>query len=419
MRQYDIIIIGAGPAGLSAAIAASKSGARILLIDRNEKIGKKILVTGNGKCNLTNNIQESHCYRTDNPDKMKTVFEKFSYEKTQEFFGELGIIVRNKNGYIYPYNEQAASVREAFELLVNEIKNIEIMLESRVKDIELSRKGYLVISDRGKYVSDQLIITTGGYAGPKIGCDGSGYVFAGRLGHEIVKPLPALTPLKSGAPFLKKVSGVRNQAKITLLVDGNPMKIEKGELQWTDYGISGVAIFQLSRYAIVALEQGQKVSLSLDFAPEYDKNELSDMIDTYSRIHPDRKVGDLLKGFMPAKLIPVLVREARIPEDACGREVKEKELESICSAIKEFSLRINGYMGYEKAQVTRGGISLSQVTDDLESIFHPGLYFAGEVLDVDGTCGGYNLQWAFSSGNVAGNAAGRRRKNQRGNKKYD
>ncbi len=418
MKQYDIIIVGAGPAGLSAAIAASKSDVRILLIDRGEKVGKKILVTGNGKCNLTNEVQEEACYRSDNPEKIPAVFRGFSCQDTYDFFRELGIITRSKNGYIYPYNEQAASVRDAFELLIHERKNIDILLETSVKDIDLTRKGYLIMTDHGKYGADQVIMATGGYAGPKIGCDGSGFKFAGRFGHEIVKPLPALTPLKSGAPFLKKVSGVRNQAMITLQIDGKPVKSEKGELQWTDYGISGVAVFQLSRFAIVALEEGKSVSLSLDLAPEFDENKLADMLSTYKKMYPDRKVGELLRGLLPAKLIPVVLREGKISEDTQGKNMKEKEVESICCSIKAFSLRIKGYMGYEKAQVTRGGVALSQVSDELESIYHEGLYFAGEVLDMDGICGGYNLQWAFSSGNVAGNAAARKKMNQKGNKKH-
>lgn len=413
MKQYDIIIIGAGPAGMSAAYAAAKENLRILLLEKADKIGKKILVTGNGRCNLTNEVQKADCYRSDYGERVQTVLSSFSYEDTQDFFRHLGILTRNKNGYIYPYNEQAASVREAFEVKLSREEKITIQTGCQVQGIDFSKRGYLVYTDEDSYGAKALIVATGGYAGPSIGCDGSGFRFARGMGHEIVKPFPALTPLKSAAPFLKKVSGVRNQARIHLLIDGVEERVEEGELQWTDYGISGVAIFQLSRYAILALEKGRKVALSLDFIPDWQEETLFELMTSFQENCFYKNMKEMLSGFLPAKLVPVVLREARMEEKIMLAEVNHKEMEILCHTMKHFLLRINGYVGYEKAQVTRGGVSLMELTDQMESIYQPGLYFAGEVTDVDGTCGGYNLQWAFSSGNIAGQAAANKVKSQK------
>ncbi|HIX72718.1 MAG TPA: NAD(P)/FAD-dependent oxidoreductase, partial [Candidatus Anaerobutyricum stercoripullorum] len=180
---------------------------------------------------------------------------------------------------------------------------------------------------------------------------------------------------------------------------------EQGELQWTDYGVSGVAVFQLSRFAILALEEGKRVRLSLDFLPEKAEEETVELLRELSHCCGYKTGTELLDGILPAKLTPVLLREAAVDEKKKASRWDEKEIRRLASALKAFSLRISGYVGYEKAQVTRGGVDLRELTGQLESVICPGLFFAGEVLDVDGTCGGYNLQWAFSSGSVAGKAA--------------
>ena len=405
MKSYDMIIVGAGPAGMSAAIAASNEDIEILLLEGSDKIGRKILVTGNGKCNLTNRCQDIACYRTETPDKVLGVLGLFGPSETAGFFRDLGILTRDKNGYIYPYNEQASTVRDAFESLIREKKNITVRTGCHVDEIDLSREGYRIITGNDTFTSTSVILTTGGYAGPGNGSDGSGFGLAGFMGHGLVPTYPALTALKSSAPFLKKLKGVRNQAKITLLIDGEPLYSESGELQWTDYGISGVAVFQLSRYAVIALEEKKTVSLSLDFLREMEEDQVCEYLHTQINNCSYKDAGEILKGFLPEKLTPVVLREAHLSTHDRLNQVNSDKLQDLVDAIKSFPLHINGYAGYEKAQVTRGGIPLNEVSDHLESILHGGLFFAGEILDVDGTCGGYNLQWAFSSGNVAGKAA--------------
>ena len=420
---WDTIIVGAGAAGMTAALACGKEKQKVLLLDRQNQMGRKILVTGNGKCNLTNFAQKLKYYRSDCPEKAQNVLSVFGQKEAMELFQSLGIYTKDKNGYVYPYSEQAASVREAFETEILSNPSITFVPFSEVYNVQKKEDVFLIKvkeqpgqseQSTGKqgdgekiekvYRCQSLLITTGGFAGPKFGCDGSGYAFAKVFGHEIIKPLPALTALKSSAPFLKKVSGVRNQAEITLEIDGNAVRHEIGELQWTDYGISGVAIFQLSRFAITALEENKKVSLSFDFMPELSSEEKVRLFLSLAQNNKKKSMLSFLKGLFPAKLCPVILREAKIEEGQTAGRMKKQDWENLVKAVAHFSLRINGYASYEKAQVTRGGVSLDELTDTLESVLQPGLFFAGEVADVDGTCGGYNLQWAFSSGTVAGRA---------------
>lgn len=423
MKKYDTIIAGGGPSGMTAALCCAKEGQRVLLVDRCDRIGKKILVTGNGRCNMTNLRQEPDCYRSETPELVEQVLASFGLSDAMKMFQKLGICTRDKNGYIYPYNEQAASVREAFESALLARKSLDILTETSVTGMENTKEGFVVDTEHAgdkpsrqqdnqisrhkkqRFYCRSLIIATGGFAGVKLGCDGSGYEMAGKLGHHIIKPLPALTALRSSAPFMKKLSGVRNQAVLTLLVEEQECAREQGELQWTDYGVSGVAVFQLSRFAILALEEGKRVRLSLDFLPEKAEEETVELLRELSHCCGYKTGTELLDGILPAKLTPVLLREAAVDEKKKASRWDEKEIRRLASALKAFSLRISGHVGYEKAQVTQGGVDLRELTGQLESVICPGLFFAGEVLDVDGTCGGYNLQWAFSSGSVAGKAA--------------
>ena len=407
MKSYDTIIVGGGPSGMTAALWCVRDGQRALLLDRCDRIGKKILVTGNGKCNLTNMRQQPECYRGQSPSSIAHVLSSFDLEDTFALFDSLGLCTREKNGYIYPYNEQATAVREAFESCLRSKKGLTIMTETTVKQIRKEGNGFTVFVEnaRRSFWCRSLIIATGGLAGVKLGCDGSGYRLAKVLGHHVIPTYPALTALKSSAPFLKKLSGVRNQAGIRLLVDHQEVCREQGELQWTDYGISGVAIFQISRFAILALEEKKDVRLLLDFMPEYSGQEVSGLLQACQKSCAYKNYRELLCGILPAKLVPVILREASLEPDRPAAGATEQVFRHLAEVMKGFPLRISGYKGYEKAQVTRGGIDMTELSEKLESRICPGLFFAGEVLDVDGTCGGYNLQWAFSSGSVAGKAA--------------
>lgn len=426
-RKYQTVIVGAGPAGMTAALCCASQNQSVLLLDRLDRIGKKILVTGNGKCNMTNLFQNPACYRSEAPGTAWSIFSDFNEKDALTFFHQLGIYTKDRDGYVYPYSEQAACVREALEQALLRYPCVQILSEIPVRAVMLEEethrrsampagkqkkrkpgvtgKKYRIETTEGIFFAENVIIATGGLAGVRLGCEGDGYRIAKEFGISVVPPLPALTALRSSAPFLKKISGVRCRGKIRLLIDGEETARETGELQWTDYGVSGVAVFQLSRFAVRALEEGREVEAEIDFMPDLEKEALEKLLQDFQKMNGYKNGTAFLQGMLPAKLVPVILREAKISSEQPVCDWDKEDIIRLAHALKEFSLRIHGYVGYEKAQVTQGGVDLRELTEHLEAKSFPGLFFAGEVLDVDGTCGGYNLQWAFSSGHRAGMAA--------------
>ncbi len=421
---YDTLVIGAGPSGMTASIYAAGEGRNVLLLDRLDTIGKKILVTGNGRCNITNLSQKPEYYRTNAPAKAWSIFLKYDEKKVLGLMEMLGIVTKDRDGYVYPYNDQAACVRDAFEDYLHSLPGLTVKTGHTVTDIKWKKKRKLYAvtcedhSGFSTYLARNVIVATGGFAGKNMGCKGDGYRFAGSMGLHVISPMPALTALCSSAPFLKKLSGVRCRASISILADGEVIARETGELQWTDYGISGVAVFSLSRFAIRAMEEMKEIRALLDLVPDYTGEELVSLL---LRIRNDCGYKDnlsLLNGLLPKKLSPVLLKEAALDTHCPVREDNEEDIRRLARVLKSFVLKIRGYKSYDKAQVTMGGVSLSELSDDLEALAYPGLFFAGEVLDVDGTCGGYNLQWAFSSGRTAGTAAAARVTTGKPERKY-
>lgn len=426
-RQYQTVVVGAGPAGITAALFCARENQNVLLVDRMDRIGKKILVTGNGKCNMTNLSQNPACYRSEAPGTAWSIFSDFNEENAITFFHQLGIHTKDRDGYVYPYNEQAACVREAMEQALMQYPCVQVLSEVSVQAVMVEEarrrqsamppgkqkspkqcipeRKYRIETTKGTFFAENVIIATGGFAGVRLGCEGDGYRIAQDFGVSVVKPLPALTALRSGAPFLKKISGVRCRGSICLIIDGEAVAKETGELQWTDYGISGVAVFQVSRFAVRALEEGRKVKANIDFMPDMDIDKLCQLLRDFQKTNGYKNGNAFLQGILPSKLVPVVLREVGIAPAQQVCDWEEEIIHDLAKTLKEFSLRISGYMGYEKAQVTQGGVDLRELTEHLEAKSFPGLFFAGEVLDVDGTCGGYNLQWAFSSGHKAGMAA--------------
>lgn len=439
-NYYDVIIAGAGPSGMTAALSCARRGLTVLLADRNSQVGRKLLVTGNGRCNLTNTLQEPACYRSDNPDLAWARVRTFPAGDTMGFLKDLGIYLTDRDGYVYPYSGQAATVREAFERALDREPGIRVLTETRLVDMKAVHsepvKKYpdrktgpdrpvrfqLILEEdhepagkagkrkkeeprkkkeRQSYYCGCLLLATGGLAGEKFGCQGDGYRFAVATGHKLVRRLPALTALKTSAPFVKRISGVRCPAQIEALTEGVLLARETGELQWTDYGISGVAVFQLSRHVILALEDQKKVEVRINFLPGMDRPDLMDLLYRLGGAFGKECLQDVFSGIFPSKLAQVLVRETRCDGNMAIDDLAAGDWDRICRAVLAFPLKISGYMGFEKAQTTRGGVLLTDLTDRLESRKTEGLFFAGELVDVDGTCGGYNLQWAFSSGHLA------------------
>lgn len=385
MSQTRVIVIGGGASGLIASIMAARGGAKVTLLEHNEKPGKKIAATGNGKCNLTNQRMSMDAFRGNNTQIVADVFEQFSMEDTVKFFQELGIFFIDKNGYLYPRSGQASSVTD---VLCMEARNLSVKIKNNehVTSIIKEHSEWSVKTQNWHYEGDAVILAAGSNASNISGADGSGYELAKNLGHTLIKPLPALTALKCKGKSYSGWAGVRIEGKVFLSINGVTQCSEIGELQLTDYGISGIPIFQISRYAIRALEEQKQVSVTIDFLPEMSKADFQDYLEVRRKHCPYKSEKELLIGLFPEKLIKIL----------CAKP-------DLSRAVKMFELEIQSGMAFEQAQVCSGGINVEEINfETLESKLHRGLYFAGELLDIDGICGGYNLQWAWSSGAVAG-----------------
>lgn len=406
--RYDCIVIGGGASGMVAAIFAARRGQRIAIIEHRERLGKKILATGNGKCNYTNQVQTPDCYRGTHPEFAMAVLRQFDVEQTIAFFQSLGIYPRVRNGYVYPNSEQATAVAD---VLCMELKNlkVDVFLKEHILNIEKDDQGFLLRSEEKKeYRCNKVVVATGGLAAPKQGSDGSGLKILRRLGHTIIEPFPALVQLKAEGKFFKLVSGVRIDAKGELFSGSKKVTEEIGEFLFTDYGISGIPVFQISRYAVASVMQKKNTQLLLDFFPHLNENELQNL--WYERINHGgyKTVVELFTGLLNNKLSSALLVVTKINPDGSAKKLSKQENLDILSLLKRFPITITGSNGFENAQVSAGGVSTEEVnTETMESKLVKGLYLTGEILDIDGTCGGYNLQWAWTTGAVAGQHIGK------------
>lgn len=435
MLKYDLIIVGAGASGLVAAIAGARNKQKVLVIEKNLQAGKKILATGNGRCNYTNLYQEAECYRSDDSAFVRKVLSHFDVQKTISFFKELGVYPYDINGYIYPNSEQASSL---VDLLMIECKRLKVDFRFQEKVIEvqepyftvksqytpisekklqrhLRKKGNFISYDLYKdyyleerqefnsYHGKKLILSTGGCAQPKLGSDGSGYTIAKSLGHSLNQPLPALVQLKSPDKVCQTVAGVRCKARVEVICEKDLIAYEEGEINFTDYGISGIPIMQISRFVSIALAEKKDVELNMDLLPELSYELLRDEIRKRISHNGHKNIQQILIGLLNDKLSYGLAERIGINLNLPSREINHKELGRLIDEIKEFKLIINGTKSFDRAQVTTGGIPTKEITpENMESKIVKNLFLVGELLDVDGTCGGYNLQWAWSSGYLAG-----------------
>ena len=409
--KSDVIVIGGGASGMMAAITAARKGAKVTILEQNDRLGKKLLSTGNGKCNYTNENQDSIFYHSEQPETVKSVLAQFPLADTLSFFQELGVIPLIKKGGIYPNSEQASAVLDALRFEVDRL-GIQVMTNAKVQEIEPIKDGFRVSYSLDSEIGKCVILAAGSKASAIAGSDGSVYKLAQKLGHRIIEPLPALVQLRCRETFYKELHGVRMQAKIRLFAsegENMPEKLlaaEMGELQLTSYGVSGIPVFQVSRFAAQALNQGYQVRLTIDFLPEFSFEEVFTALNRLKNRNKMRKMEELLTGMVNKKLAIVLLKRCQIKPSALCSQVEEEMISQLAHCFKEFSTQITETNGFREAQVCCGGIDLSQIDgESLESLTIPGLYFAGECLDVDGACGGYNLQWAWASGFAAGSHA--------------
>lgn len=425
----QIVVVGGGAAGLLAAIAAAENGAQVTILEHKEQLGKKILSTGNGRCNLGNRRMEPDCYHSRQQAFPWEVLRQFGLEENIRFWERLGMVIKDKNGYLYPWSESAAAVAELLQQEVQRLE-IEVITECHVSAVRAAkvaesakpteakmrssaqekrekRNIWVVSTDRGELLCERVILAAGSRAASVLGSDGSGYGIAEKLGYSLVPVLPALVQLRCQGTFFKAWSGVRTEAKVMLFVDGTQTACDTGEVQLTDYGISGIPVFQVSRFAAIGLYQGKKVEAVLDFLPFLEGEETKkEWFSKRLTLFSDKTAEEFLCSVLHKKLIGVLLRCAKIEPDMPMAGVEKASLEKLYQVLRAFRLTVTETNSFEQAQVCCGGVDVRQVdARTLESKLHRGLYFAGEILDVDGICGGYNLQWAFSSGSVAGKTA--------------
>ena len=400
-----VAVIGGGAAGMMAAITSAREGARVTILEHKERIGKKILSTGNGRCNFTNTYQTPACYRSDNRDFAWNIIQKFNVEKTISFFKELGIYPKDRNGYLYPYSDQAAAILEVLQIEVAKL-DICVMTEINVLDIQPVKRGICITTDKKTITADSVILACGSKAAPVTGSDGSGYQLAKLFGHRIVPVLPALVQLRCAEKFYKSISGVRVQGTVEIYADDIFLASDTGEIQLTNYGISGIPVFQVSRYAAKALYKKQSVTAVLNFMPDMNKDEFLLFLQERITLCPYKTLDEFFTGVFPKKLCELWIRLSRLPKEMRVSDLSGEQLEKLVLLIQHLRTHITETNSFEQAQICCGGVDTTEINPDtLESNYVPGIYFAGELLDVDGICGGYNLQWAWSSGYVAGKEA--------------
>ncbi len=401
-----VLIIGGGASGMMAALTAAENpDAQVTLLERQSRVGRKLLATGNGRCNLTNLHAQPACYHGRQPEFVRPALEAFSVADTLAFFRSLGLLTTaESSGRVYPFSDQANSVVDVLRFALEQ-RGVAVRCGCEVQAIGKKARGYTVKTAEESFYCDKLIVTCGGAAGGKLGGTDLGYRLLSSMGHTVTELRPSLVQLKADTSFTRSLKGVRADAGLTLKRGGVTVLTGQGEVQFTDFGISGPAVFELSREASLGGEQ----VLLLDLLRPMTEEELRDFLAQRRQAAPELPLEELLTGALHNRLGRVVLRQSGFDLSRPARSLTEQELARIAHQIKFFPMTVTGVMGLELAQVTAGGVLTSEFRPDtLESRLCPGLFAAGEVLDIDGDCGGYNLQWAWSSGRVAGFLGNRR-----------
>lgn len=405
MDKRTVAVIGGGAAGMMSAIAAAQCGAKVTVFERNDRVGKKILATGNGKCNFSNLNQDTGNYCSQAPGRLAAYLDRFGAADAVSFFQSAGMMVKDKNGYLYPASEQATTVLDTLRLQMEGLQ-VRVVTGLKVNDVYRDQSGKIkVCTENGAFGFDRGIIACGSKAAPKTGSDGNGYELARKLGHRVVAPVPALVQLRCMEDGLKSVAGVRAEAQVTLLIDGKEAGEERGELQLTDYGISGIVVFQLSRTVSYALLHNRQVKVKIDFFPGMGEEDYRLLAAGRRLALSDRTAEGFFTGMLNKKLMLLFMKQAGIKPDVPAENVPAEQLDKVFDKCRSWELTVAATNSFEQAQVCAGGVSLEEVDENLQSLKTPGIYFAGEILDVDGKCGGYNLQWAWTSGRITGESA--------------
>ena len=406
----NVFIIGGGASGLVAAIYSARKGNRVTILERNSSCGKKLLMTGNGHCNYGNEDQSLTHYHSSRSDLLSTIISSKSLEEITSLFSKIGIIPKIKNGYYYPFSNQATSIKEA---LLNEAihQGVHMITDTFVTKIVKNDSGFTIETEGPTYQADQVIISTGSKAFPKTGSDGNGYELAKSFGHQIIEVLPSLVQCCGEEKYFKDWKGIRAEVIVSLYEENKKIQEQAGEILLTDYGVSGICILNLSEYISKGLNKGISEQIRINFIPwfeEVSKDKVIDFLTDRERLMSKRTVEQLLEGFLPYKLIHVMLKKCHISRESTWSMLSTKEKDLLVTHLMAFPVDITSTKSFDAAQVCSGGVCLSEINlETMESKKVSGLYFTGEIIDVDGDCGGYNLTFAWISGMLAGKASGK------------
>jgi len=401
-----VVIVGGGISGIVAAINA-KNNNEVIILERNNNCGKKILVTGNGKCNYTNSNQDLNNYHSFNHELIQNIINETNLNEMHEMLIKIGIIPKIKNGYYYPYSNQAVTFQNAL-LKELENKNIKVKTNTFVKNIEYVNNHFLIETDNENITCDKVILSTGGSASPKLGSDGNGYLLLEKLRHNIIEPLPALVSLKTKEK-VDMISGCRSDVKVSLYEDNKLKNEEIGEIQFTDTGVSGICVMQLSGMIARGLSNNKKDVIYINFVPTIanSKEELLNFLDNQNKIVKNRNISELLDNMLNYKITNYILKKLKINNDLKWNDLNKLQKENIISNLIEFKLEIEETNTFVNAQTTTGGVPLTEINlNTMESLKTKNLYIVGELVDVDGACGGYNITFALITGMIAGKSIG-------------
>jgi hypothetical protein len=401
-----VLVVGGGASGMIAGIFARNYGADVTILERNNRIGKKILATGNGRCNYTNVNLSIENYHGNNPKFAYSCLSKFGVDKTLDFFEQLGITPAiEDNGKVFPLSYQSSSVLDVLRFELEEL-GVEVITDGFVVDIKKDKRFVLTLEDGRKVYGDRVILATGGNAAPNTGSDGNGYTLAENMGHSIAEIFPGLVQLKLEGNIFKQVDGVKFVGTVGLYNGNQLIKEDSGDILFTNYGISGPPILQLSRTALKCLKDNKDVELKVSIIHSKTEEELYNYL-IYRFGFMARKTIEIgLIGLMNKRLILPILKELGIDKNKQIANLSNDEVSRLSKILTDWRFKISGSKSFKDAQVTAGGVDTDEIDNStMESKLVNGLYFAGEIVDIDGDCGGFNLQWAWSSGYVAGRNA--------------
>jgi len=403
-----VAILGGGASGLIAALFAARAGVDVTIYEHNNSVGKKILASGNGRCNIINTTVSPEDYAGLDPSFTAYALQQLPFQAFETLMHSIGLLLECKSdGRCYPLSNEAKAVLIAFKSVVTDA-GVKILTEKKVTALTKEKKGFVVHCEDEKSVYNKVLIATGSQAAPQLGATDDGYRFAHSFGHEIIPQYPSLVQLHLNSKIHHKMAGVKTFAEVTLFVDGRNRAIVSGDILFASYGISGLAILDISQNASYALMKKQRVIIGINLLPQFDVQTLKATLEKLFADVPNRPLEAVLSTLLPTKTIVYLCEEIAVNPLKAISSLSEKEIQKLIHLIQNWKFEVNGTHGFKHAEVSGGGVATAQINNEtMESKLIDGLYFAGEVLDIVGRRGGYNFNFAWASGMIAGKEMGK------------